>query len=29
LKGAILLDASPLDLSKLDFFHEKNRESDS
>lgn len=29
LKGAILLDASPLDFSKLDFFHEKNRESDS
>ena len=29
LKGAILLDSSPLDLSKLDFFHEKNRESNS
>jgi len=28
LKGAILLDASTLDLSKLDFFHENNRESD-
>ena len=29
LRGAILLDASPLDLSELEFFHEKNRESDS
>lgn len=29
LRGAILLDSSPLDLSELDLFHEKNRDSES